>query len=70
VNKGRAPRPVRRTGTEIHEDRRTRRQRARGDQERAVIESSATEDTDDDGRDWEFDYYSQAWDDMIGGDIE
>ena len=58
-------------GTEIHEDRRTRRQRARGDQERADIENNIEETVeDDDGRDWEFDYYAQAWDDMIGGDIE
>jgi len=58
-------------GTEIHEDRRTRRLRARAAQERADIESNI-EDTveDDDPSDWEFDFYAQAWDDMIGGDIE
>jgi hypothetical protein len=37
MSKGRVPRPVRRTGTEIHEDARTQRKRQRGQEELEVI---------------------------------
>jgi ubiquitin-like protein Pup len=36
--KVRAPRPIRRTGTEVHEDSRTQRERERGQARRAEIE--------------------------------
>lgn len=49
MNKGRAPRPVRRMGTEIHEDRRTRRQRTRTDENRAAFIEHMDWDDDCDG---------------------
>jgi len=75
MNKGRTPRPVRRMGTEIHEDRRTKRRRTRAAEELADIqyyidEAAADDDADADARDSEFDFYVQAWENMIGGDID
>lgn len=55
MNKGRVTRPVRRMGTEIHEDRRTHRRRTRSDEERYEIEES-----------WEA--YAEAWDELHGED--
>lgn len=55
MNKGRAIRPVRRMGTEVHADRRTRRLRTRSDEERYEIEDS-----------WEA--YAEAWDQLHGED--
>ena len=37
MKRTRIPRPVRRMGTEVHQDRRTRRRRARSTQEYAAI---------------------------------
>lgn len=44
---GRAPRPVRRMGTEVIKDRRTRRQRTRSDELRAVLDDLADEEPED-----------------------
>lgn len=60
MNKGRAPRPVRRMGTEIHEDRRTRRQRTRADEERAAVELQSL---------WEDEYYNDGSDDKIYAEL-
>ena len=46
-SRGRVPRPVRRMGTEIHEDTRTQRERSRGDAERAAIEGELEEWAED-----------------------
>ncbi len=45
--KVRAPRPVRRTGTEVHEDSRTARERERGQARRAEIEREMDEILDE-----------------------
>jgi len=39
--RGRVPRPVRRTGTEVIADRRTRRRRQRGQDERRAVEEDS-----------------------------
>ena len=44
---GAAPRPVRRMGTELIADRRTRRARSRSDNERLMIEAGFEEMDDD-----------------------
>jgi hypothetical protein len=41
--KGRIPRPVRRTGTEVHSDTRTARQRSRSDERRHAIDKELEE---------------------------
>jgi len=42
MDRGRVPRPVRRMGTEIHADRRTRRRRTRAQQEAAAFDEEDT----------------------------
>lgn len=39
MSRGRAPRPVRRMGSEVHADTRTQRERERGQSERAAVEA-------------------------------
>ena len=64
MDRGRVPRPVRRMGTEIHADRRTRRRRTRAQQEAAAFDEEDTlltswilsntehPDFDDEDEDW------------------
>lgn len=60
MNKGRATRPVRRMGTEIHADRRTRRRRTRGDDEReAIMEAMRVQRWPEDEEELEFDDYPE-----------
>jgi hypothetical protein len=53
--KGRIPRPIRRTGTEVHEDVRTARHRSRSDERRYAIDKEleewgiATDEATDEG---------------------
>lgn len=54
MSKSRAPRPIRRTGTEVHADSRTQRKRQRGQEESEAIRTQL---------DW-------IYDDLETGDVE